>query len=47
MNDNRLLVTGFASVETEKEAVSAGLQQVVSKPVEMSRFLPLIEKVIA
>ena len=42
-----LLVTGFASNETEKEVVSVGLRQVVSKPVEMSRFLPLVEQALA
>jgi two-component system, NtrC family, response regulator HydG len=42
-----LLVTAFASRETEREALSAGLRQVVSKPVEMSQFLPLIEQALA
>ena len=42
-----LLVTGFASRETEKEALSAGLRDVVSKPVEMLKFLPLIEQTLA
>jgi len=42
-----LLVTAFASGETEREALSAGLRQVVSKPVEMFTFLPLIEQALA
>jgi DNA-binding response OmpR family regulator len=42
-----LLVTAFASRETEREALSAGLRHVVSKPVEMPKFLTLIEKVLA
>jgi len=42
-----LLVTGFASSETESEARSAGLRQVVSKPVDMPKFLPLVEQAIA
>jgi two-component system nitrogen regulation response regulator GlnG len=42
-----LLVTAFASSETESEALSAGLRQVVSKPVEMSTFLPMIEQSLA
>lgn len=42
-----LLVTAFASMDTESEAVSAGLRRVVSKPVEMPRFLPLVEQAVA
>jgi CheY-like chemotaxis protein len=42
-----LLVTAFASRETEREALSAGLRHVVSKPVEMLKFLPLIEQALA
>ncbi len=46
-NLSGLLVTAFASRETENEAFSAGLQHVVSKPVEMREFLPLIEQAMA
>jgi len=42
-----LLVTAFASLETESEALSAGLRQVVSKPLEMLTFLPLVEQSLA
>ena len=42
-----LLVTGFASSETEQEAVSVGLRRVVNKPVEMPKFLPLVEQAVA
>lgn len=42
-----LLVTAFASRETESEAFSAGLRQVVSKPVEIRKFLALIEQTMA
>ena len=42
-----LLVTGFASNETEKEAVAVGLRQVVTKPVEMFDFMPLVEQALA
>jgi two-component system response regulator HydG len=48
--DNRvagLLVTAFASRETEAEALSAGLRHVVNKPVDMPKFLPLIEQALA
>ena len=41
-----LLVTGYASCETEGEALYAGLQCVVSKPVEMGTLLPLIEQTL-
>lgn len=41
-----LLVTGFASSEAESEALSAGLRRVVSKPVEMLTFLPLVEQAL-
>ena len=42
-----LLVTAYASTETEEEAVSVGLRQVVGKPVEIPRFLPLVEQALA
>jgi len=42
-----LLVTAFASRETEMEALSAGLRHVVNKPVDMPKFLPLIEQALA
>lgn len=41
------LVTGFACNETEKEAVSVRLRQVVSKPVDMPKFLPSVEQAVA
>lgn len=42
-----LLVTGFASNDTEQEAMSAGMRKVVKKPVEMLGFLPLVEQALA
>jgi len=39
-----LLVTAFASVKTTKEALAAGLQQVVDKPVDVPRLLSLIRQ---
>lgn len=41
------LVTGYASSETTNAALAAGLRHVVSKPVEMSTFLPFVEKTLA
>jgi len=46
-NVSGLLVTAFATRETESEAISAGLRHVVSKPLEMQDFLPLIEQSMA
>jgi len=41
-----LLVTAFASIETERQAESAGLRHVVSKPLELPSFLRLIEQAL-
>ena len=42
-----LLVTGFASAKTTKEALAAGLKQVVDKPVDMPQLLSLIRQILA
>ncbi len=45
-NIQGLLVTAFASPETTKEALAAGLQHVVSKPVEIPKLVLLIEQAL-
>jgi two-component system, NtrC family, response regulator HydG len=40
-----VLVTGFASDATLQEAVRAGIRQVIPKPVDFGRLIPLIEAV--
>ena len=39
-----LLVTAFSSTKTTTEALAAGFQQVIEKPVNMPRLLSLIQK---
>lgn len=39
-----LLVTGFASNETDGHAKSAGMRQVISKPVDFPTMMPWIEQ---
>jgi len=41
-----LLVTAFSSVKTSKEALAAGLQQVIDKPVDVPRLLLLIQQAL-
>src|SRR5579872_5498040 len=42
-----LLVTGFASNETDGHAKSAGMRQVISKPVDFPTMMPWIERAFA
>ncbi len=46
-NVEGLLVTGYASHETAREARDVGLQHVVQKPVEIPKLVPLIEAALA
>ena len=46
-NINGLLVTAYASSETTAAALAAGMRRVVSKPVEVSQLVPLIEQAVA
>jgi CheY-like chemotaxis protein len=40
-----VLVTGFAADDTVRAASRAGIRQVLPKPVDLGRLLPLIEEV--
>ncbi len=42
-----LLVTAFASNDTDGRAKSAGLRQVISKPVDFPTLMPWIERAFA
>jgi len=42
-----LLVTGYASNETTRDALAAGVRHVVDKPVNMPQLMPLIEQALA
>ena len=42
-----LLVTGFASSETDGQAKFAGMRQVISKPVDFPTLMPWIEQAFA
>jgi CheY-like chemotaxis protein len=46
-NVEGLLVTAFASAETTSEALAAGLQQVVHKPVDIPKLMPFIDEALA
>ena len=46
-NIEGFLVTGYASNETTVAALAAGLRHVISKPVSMLTFLPLVEQALA
>lgn len=41
-----ILVTGYASNETTKEALDAGLQHVVNKPVDVPRLMTVIRQAL-
>ncbi len=41
-----ILVTAFASRETEAAAREAGVRRVVPKPVDVGRLLPLVEEAV-
>lgn len=41
-----LVVTAYATTETAEEALDAGAWQVLAKPVDFSRLLPLVEDAI-
>ena len=43
---NGLLVTGYATAETTAAALAAGLRRVVSKPLDMSKLMPMIEEAV-
>lgn len=45
-NVQGVLVTAYASNETTAAALAAGIRHVVSKPVELSRMMPLIERAL-
>lgn len=41
-----VLVTAFAAEGTVDTALGAGMRQVVDKPVDFGRLLPLIQEVV-
>jgi two-component system, NtrC family, response regulator HydG len=41
-----MVVTAYATTETVSEAKEAGLWQVLSKPVDVTRLLPLVEEAV-
>lgn len=41
-----MIVTGYASSETAQQALQAGAWKVLSKPVDFSRLLPLLEDAV-
>lgn len=46
-NVEGVLVTGYASHETARQALSAGLREVVHKPVDVPKLMPLVAQALA
>lgn len=40
-----VLVTAFTSNDTAKAAIGAGIREVIPKPVDFGRLIPIIEEV--
>jgi CheY-like chemotaxis protein len=41
-----MIVTAYATMETEREALGAGMWRVLSKPVDLDELLPLVERAV-